>query len=152
MHPEEASGSRGSVGGDDPTMKKRRRSLAGLYSLVFILLCACGKQQRGAAFRAVVTEVSDDIITVEPLKGPITSGYDGSFPLINIEKIDFYAGDIVEIEYDGILESDPPQLGRIYGIKMIQEAEESRLQKLVPVARIIQDRLENGDRPDSHSE
>ena len=129
-------------------MKKRLYGMICLCGLVSIMLCACGKQQIGPSvegsttmdvseentekvtFQAAVTELNGNNFLVEPLEGSLELSSADSFSIANIGNIDLHVGDIVEIEYNGvILETYPAQLEKVYGIKVTEGVGDAQSQK-----------------------
>lgn len=81
-------------------------------------------------FEATVIETSGRTILVAPAAG---SAELNSADQINVplpDDVELQSGDLVEIAYNGeIMETYPAQLGEIYGITLIQPAQEANLPK-----------------------
>lgn len=115
------------------TVKKRLCSMICLGSIVSIMLCSCGNQGNPAelpdsasneAFQATVTEVENDSILVKPVEGSPELKSSDKFSIPYEDEITLQTGDVIEIEYGGdIMETYPAQLGEVYSLKVIKEAE-----------------------------
>lgn len=104
------------------TMKKKLQCMTFLCCLVSILLCACGKRE--TLFQATVIEAADDSLLVKPVDGSSELNSADEFFVPNKEQLELQTGDLVEISYNGdILESYPAQLGEVYKITLIDQAE-----------------------------
>ncbi|MDE7267103.1 MAG: hypothetical protein K2N89_06535 [Lachnospiraceae bacterium] len=116
--------------------------------MVIFLFTACGKTEDPiilpeqeelvtATFQAVVLESSDTSILAEPMEGSFESASSDQFSIPNKEGIQLQAGDVIEIEYDGsIMESYPAQLGEVYRITLIEQAESKTVWDRIPMVRI----------------
>lgn len=124
-------------------MKKKLYGIVCLYSLISIMLCACGKQEtpielpdaemldladntsENVIFQATVIEATSDSILVNPIEGSTELNSADEFRIPNKEHIELQIGALVEITYNGeILETYPAQLGEVYKIALIEQAEE----------------------------
>lgn len=75
-------------------------------------------------FQATVIEVADDWILVEPVDDSPELDSTGQFSIPNKEKLALQIGDTVEIVYNGdIMESCPAQLGEVYKITLLEQAD-----------------------------
>ena len=78
------------------------------------------------AFEAVILEISDTYLLVEPIEGSseLNSADQITVPMTNMNASpELEVGDIIEIKYNGeIAESYPAQITEIYSIKMVKEA------------------------------
>lgn len=116
--------------------------------MMIFLFTACGKTENPiilpeqeesvtTTFQAVVLESSDTSILAEPMEGSFESASSDQFNIPNKEGIKFQAGDVIEIEYDGsIMESYPAQLGKVYRITLIEQAESRTVWDRIPMVRI----------------
>lgn len=110
-----------------------KRILAVLTAFLLIFLTSCAAEapaEEGSeqVFRATVLSVGDGFMVVEPAEGEeelraadqITVALEHMDPSPEPQ-----IGDTVEISYNGeILESYPAQLGEVYGITVVEQAEE----------------------------
>ena len=88
-------------------------------------------------FEAVVLETSDLSVLVTPVEGSAELASSDQFSIPNKEGIELQAGDVIEIEYDGsIMESYPAQLGEVYKITLIEQAETNTMWDRIPMVRI----------------
>ena len=78
------------------------------------------------AFEAVILEISDTYLLVEPIEGSseLNSADQITVPMTNMNvSSELEVGDIIEIKYNSeIAESYPAQITEIYSIKMVKEA------------------------------
>ena len=76
-------------------------------------------------------------ILVEPMEGSFEAASSDQFSIPNKEGIELQAGDVIEIEYDGsIMESYPAQLGEVYQITLIEQAETKNMWDRIPMVKI----------------
>lgn len=139
--------------GMDISMKNRVFGIIGLCTLVFIMLCACGKQepdgeemtsaeeftngQESITFQATVMEKTDNSILIKPVDGSLELNSADQFTVPSEEAPSLQIGDLVEISYNGdILESYPAQLGEVYQITLIEQAEADTLWDRIPMVMI----------------
>lgn len=127
-------------------MKKSKLILA-IIMMIF-LFTACGKTENPiilpeqdelitAIFQAVVLEASDTSILVEPMEDSFEAASSDQFSIPNKEGIELQVGDVIEIEYDGsIMESYPAQLGEVYQITLIEQAEANAMWDRIPMVKI----------------
>lgn len=74
-------------------------------------------------FQATVIEVTDSSILVKPVDDSPELDSSDQFSVPNTEKLALQTGDTVEITYNGeILESYPAQLGEVYEITLLEQA------------------------------
>lgn len=104
-------------------MKKIKLIIIGV--LLVCSLTACKKQRDSTpaaeVFEAVVLEVSDNSILVEPVTGSPERNSSDQFNIPGEDGMELHVGDKVEIEYNGeILETYPAQLGEVYKIKLLE--------------------------------
>lgn len=104
-------------------MKKNKLIIIGV--LLVCSLSACKKQedstQTAEVFEAVILEVSDNSILVEPVTGSPELNSSEQFNIPGEDGMELHVGDKVEIEYNGeILETYPAQLGEVYKIKLLE--------------------------------
>lgn len=104
-------------------MKKFKLIIIGV--LLVCSLTACKKQgdstQTAEVFEAVVLEVSDNSILVEPVTGSPELNSSDQFNIPGEDGMELHVGDKVEIEYNGgILETYPAQLGEVYKITLLE--------------------------------
>lgn len=86
------------------------------------------------AFQATVIETNNDTILVKPAYGSLELDSADQFSIPNKEKLELQAGDLIEISYNGeIMESYPAQLGEVYEITVIEQAEKWDLIPMVMV-------------------
>ena len=107
-----------------------KRILAGLL-VCLLALTACAVRDKApetATLRATVLTADADELLVEPLPGSdaLSSADRIVVPLTGLEDApEAQPGDTVEITYGGtVMESDPAQLGEVYGITVVEQAEE----------------------------
>ncbi len=142
-------------------MKKKLYSIVCLWSFIIILLCACGKQpdqeihepdpvlgditempdsaeaSDAVIFQATVTEVFDNSILVKPVDGSLELSSSDQVSIPNKEQLNVQIDDLLEITYNGeILESYPVQLGKVYKIVLIEEAEADGMWDRIPMVRV----------------
>lgn len=92
-------------------------------------------------FQAVVLETSETSVLVEPVEGSSELNSADQIRIPNEEGIPFGAGDVIEIEYDGsILESYPAQLGKVYQITLIEQADADAMWDKIPMV-MVNDKL-----------
>lgn len=88
-------------------------------------------------FQAIVLECSETSILAEPVKGSIELDSADQFSVPNTEGIQFQAGDVIEIAYDGsILETYPAQLGEVSSITLIEQAKTDSMWDKIPMVMI----------------
>lgn len=106
----------------------------GLFLLLLVwtfLMTACGEE--GTTFEAVVLEIRDgSYYLVEPVAGSLELSsadrivvYTGDLSSADAwpSEGEVEVGDVIEITYSGeIMETDPAQLGEVYGVKVIEKA------------------------------
>lgn len=89
------------------------------------------------AFQATVIEVTDNSILVEPAEDSLEFNSSDKFSIPNKEKLALQIGDIVKIVYNGdILESYPAQLGEVYKITLLEQAEADTMWDRIPMVRV----------------
>lgn len=113
-------------------MKKKIYSSICLLCLAVFMLCACGKQGNPIAdnesetitFQATVIEINNDTILVKPVDGSSELNSADKFSILNDKNLELQVGNLLEITYNGdIMESYPAQLGEVYEITVIEQAE-----------------------------
>ncbi|MBD5451905.1 MAG: DUF5301 domain-containing protein [Lachnospiraceae bacterium] len=88
-------------------------------------------------FQAIVLEASDLSVLVTPVEDSAELVSSDQFSIPNKEEIELQEGDIIEIEYDGsIMESYPAQLGEVYRITLIEQAEAKTMWDRIPMVKI----------------
>lgn len=89
------------------------------------------------AFQATVIETNNDTILVKPVYGSLELDSADQFSIPNKEELELQAGDLIEISYNGeIMESYPAQLGEVYEITVIEQAEVNTMWDRIPMVRI----------------
>lgn len=92
-------------------------------------------------FQAIVLECSETSILAEPVEGSIELDSADQFSVPNTEGMQFQAGDVLEIAYDGsILETYPAQLGKVSSITLIEQAKTDSMWDKIPMV-MINDKL-----------
>ncbi len=90
-------------------------------------------------FQATVIEKNDtgNSILVKPVDGSLELDSADQFSIFNDEKLELQVGDLIEITYNGeIMESYPAQLGEIYDITVIEQAEADTMWDRIPMVRV----------------
>lgn len=88
-----------------------------------------------ASFQATVMEANNDTILVKPIDGSLELNSADQFSISNEENLELQAGDLIEITYNGsIMESYPAQLGEVYEITVIEQAD--AMWDRIPMVRI----------------
>lgn len=89
------------------------------------------------SFQATVMETNNDTILVKPVDGSSELNSADKFSIWNEENIELQAGDLIEIAYNGdIMESYPAQLGEVYEITVIEQAETDTMWDRIPMVRV----------------
>lgn len=92
-------------------------------------------------FQAIVLECLETSILAEPVEGSTELNSADQFSVPNTEGIQFQAGDVIEIAYDGsILETYPAQLGEVSGITLIEQAKTDAMWDKIPMV-MVNDKL-----------
>ncbi len=123
-------------------MKKKLYCIVCLYSLISIILFACGKSEKpivlpdtekfdsadntseNVIFQATVMEATSDSVVIKPLEGSAELNSADEFRIPNKEQMELQIGALVEITYNGeILETYPAQLGEVYKIALVEQTE-----------------------------
>lgn len=92
-------------------------------------------------FQAIVLECSDTSILAEPVEGSLELDSADQFHIPNTEGTQLQAGDVIEIAYDGsILETYPAQLGEVYSITLIEQANADSMWDKIPMV-MVNDKL-----------
>lgn len=90
-----------------------------------------------ALFQATVMETNNDTILVRPADGSSELNSADKFSIPNDGKLELHAGDLIEITYNGaIMESYPAQLGEVYEITVIGQAETDTMWDKIPMVRV----------------
>lgn len=139
-------------------MKKCRTVMVVL--LIMVVFAACTKTEQpimdnpqssleeettladaAVTFQAIVLECSDTSILAESVEGSLESDSSDQFQIPNIEGTQFQAGDVIEIAYDGsIMETYPAQLGKVYAITLIEQADTDTMWDKIPMV-MVNDKL-----------
>lgn len=130
-------------------MKKKLYSSICFWYLLVATLCSCGKQEQGnpivlpdnnqvsVTFQAAVVEINNDTIFIKPADGSLELGSADKFRISNEKSLELQVGDLIEIDYNGeIMESYPAQLGEIYKITVIEQAEADTMWDKIPMLRV----------------
>lgn len=126
-------------------MKKKIYSSICLLCLAVFILCACGKQGNPIAdnesetitFQATVIEINNDTILVKPVDGSSELNSADKFSILNDKNLELQVGNLLEITYNGdIMESYPAQLGEVYEITVIEQAEADTMWDRIPMVRV----------------
>ncbi len=92
-------------------------------------------------FQATVLECSKQSVLVEPVEGSSELNSADQITLPNIEGTDFQAGDVIEVHYNGsIMETYPAQLGEVYAITLIEQANTDTMWDKIPMV-MVNDKL-----------
>ncbi|MCM1087184.1 MAG: DUF5301 domain-containing protein [Muribaculaceae bacterium] len=93
--------------------------------------------QVSVTFQATVIERNNDTILVKPVDGSLELNSADKFSISNEEELELQVGDLVEIAYNGgIMESYPAQLGKVYTITVIEQAENNTMWDRIPMVRV----------------
>ncbi|MCM1145203.1 MAG: YobA family protein [Blautia sp.] len=93
--------------------------------------------QVSVTFQATVIERNNDTILVKPVDGSLELNSADKFSISNEEELELQVGDLIEIAYNGdIMESYPAQLGKVYTITVIEQAESNTMWDRIPMVRV----------------
>ncbi|MCM1263969.1 MAG: DUF5301 domain-containing protein [Butyrivibrio sp.] len=93
--------------------------------------------QVSVTFQATVIETNDGTIVVQPVDGSLELNSADKFSISNKEELELQVGDLIEIAYNGeIMESYPAQLGEVYEITVIEQAETDAMWDRIPMVRV----------------
>lgn len=88
-------------------------------------------------FQATVIEINNDTIFVQPVDGSSELDSADKFSIPNDENLKLQVGNLLEITYNGnIMESYPAQLGEVYEITVIEQAEANTMWDRIPMVRV----------------
>ena len=88
-------------------------------------------------FQATVIEVTDDSVLVKPEDGSLELHSADTFSIPVKEELSLQIGDTVEIVYNGgILESYPAQLGDVYKITLLEQANADAMRDRILMVRV----------------
>ncbi|MCM1279284.1 MAG: DUF5301 domain-containing protein, partial [Robinsoniella sp.] len=92
-------------------------------------------------FQATVIEINNDTILVKPIDGSLELNSADKFSISNKEELELQVGDLIEIDYNGeIMESYPAQLGEVYEITVMEQAEADTMWDRIPMV-MVNDKL-----------
>ncbi len=101
------------------------------------MLDSADNEPEAVTFQATVIEKSDNSILVKPVEGSLELDSADKFSISNEKKPELQVGDLIEIAYNGeIMESYPAQLGEVYEIIVIEQAEADSMWDRIPMVRI----------------
>lgn len=101
------------------------------------MLASADNEPETVTFQATVIEQTNNSILVKPADGSLELGSADKFRISNEDKLELQVGDLIEIAYNGeIMESYPAQLGEVYEITVVEQAEADAMWDRIPMVRV----------------